>query len=123
MRTERQIARTKLLIEALRSGKYKQGRNQLCYKGKYCCLGVACEVAVENGCSVHVHIYEHCGVTARRYNRYVQYMPEVVADFYGFRSQQGNYGGTSLLDNNDTDEFSFEQIADIIESAPEGLFV
>jgi hypothetical protein len=31
-------------IAALRSGKYKQGRNALCKDGKYCCLGVACEI-------------------------------------------------------------------------------
>ena len=31
-------------IEALKSGKYKQGYGQLRAKNKYCCLGVACEV-------------------------------------------------------------------------------
>ena len=31
-------------VEALRSGKYKQGRQYLNQDGKYCCLGVACEV-------------------------------------------------------------------------------
>lgn len=32
-------------IEALRSGKYKQGRSRLKHSGRYCCLGVLCEVA------------------------------------------------------------------------------
>ena len=31
-------------IEALRSGKYKQGRRRLFGDNTYCCLGVACEV-------------------------------------------------------------------------------
>jgi hypothetical protein len=31
-------------IEALRSGKYKQGRGKLCEKGEYCCLGVLLDV-------------------------------------------------------------------------------
>lgn len=31
-------------IEALRSGKYKQGKGNLCHKGYYCCLGVLCEL-------------------------------------------------------------------------------
>ena len=33
-------------LEALRSGKYKQGRDKLCnLQNQYCCLGVLCEVA------------------------------------------------------------------------------
>lgn len=31
-------------IDALRSGKYEQGRGALLNDGKYCCLGVLCEV-------------------------------------------------------------------------------
>ena len=31
-------------LQALESGKYKQGKNSLCIAGKYCCLGVACDV-------------------------------------------------------------------------------
>lgn len=40
-------------VQALRSGKYLQGRNRLCQPGKtgllFCCLGVLCEIAVQNG--------------------------------------------------------------------------
>lgn len=32
-------------VAALRSGDYKQGKNQLCDGAAYCCLGVLCEVA------------------------------------------------------------------------------
>lgn len=31
-------------VEALRSGKYEQGRSWLHKQGRFCCLGVACEV-------------------------------------------------------------------------------
>ena len=31
-------------IKALRSGKYKQGKQYLKSRGRYCCLGVLCEV-------------------------------------------------------------------------------
>lgn len=31
-------------IEALRSGKYKQGREYLCVDETYCCLGVLCDI-------------------------------------------------------------------------------
>lgn len=36
-------------LAALRSGKYKQGKEALKdHKGRYCCLGVACEIAGHN---------------------------------------------------------------------------
>ena len=35
-------------LQALESGKYEQTTMQLCDAGKYCCLGVACEL-VRNG--------------------------------------------------------------------------
>lgn len=31
-------------IEALASGRYLQGTGNLCYEGKYCCLGVLCDI-------------------------------------------------------------------------------
>jgi hypothetical protein len=37
-------------VEALRSGKYQQTRYLISRKdGKYCCLGVACELAIAEG--------------------------------------------------------------------------
>ena len=35
----------KLWVKALRSGKYEQGEGMLCQNNKYCCLGVACDLA------------------------------------------------------------------------------
>lgn len=45
-------------LEALRSGKFKQGNGALCNEGGYCCLGVLCEiegklVEVPDGGRVH----------------------------------------------------------------------
>ena len=41
-------------IEALESGLYEQGRGQLVdHEDKFCCLGVACNVAIENGAPLH----------------------------------------------------------------------
>lgn len=37
------------LVEALRSGRYTQGRGYLNKDGKLCCLGVECELLVEKG--------------------------------------------------------------------------
>ena len=33
-------------IEALRSGRFKQGKNALKTNDKHCCLGVLCEVVI-----------------------------------------------------------------------------
>lgn len=47
--------RVQLLVDALQSGEFEQGRDALGQvdgatgKVKYCCLGVACEVAIANG--------------------------------------------------------------------------
>lgn len=47
--------RIKLVVDALRSGKFRQGTGRLASydakskKVRYCCLGVACEVARANG--------------------------------------------------------------------------
>jgi len=45
----------KLWIEALRSGKYEQGRGALNKDGKFCCLGVLCDLAVKAGVEVEVN--------------------------------------------------------------------
>ena len=36
-------------VDGLLSGEYEQGRGKLNKDGKFCCLGVACEVAIKNG--------------------------------------------------------------------------
>jgi hypothetical protein len=41
--------RVALLVAALRSGRFAQGRGALKRLNRYCCLGVACVVAAENG--------------------------------------------------------------------------
>ena len=31
-------------VAALRSGEYQQGQGLMCHEGKYCCLGVLCDI-------------------------------------------------------------------------------
>lgn len=35
-------------VEALRSGNYKQGKQALYHAGRFCCLGVLCDLAVKD---------------------------------------------------------------------------
>lgn len=36
-------------LTALRGGSYKQGKSYLRYKNKFCCLGVLCDILVDDG--------------------------------------------------------------------------
>jgi hypothetical protein len=47
----------KLWTDALRSGDYLQGKQKLNFDGRFCCLGVLCDLAVKDGAipAGHVH--------------------------------------------------------------------
>lgn len=109
-------------VAALRSGKYKQGKGALHKVSKsrhhtFCCLGVACEIyRKENEIKVvkygsHIIYNEKAGV-----------LPQEVTDWLGLDNNGGYYSKSSLMSHNDEDRLSFEEIADIIESQPKGLF-
>lgn len=110
----------KLWVEALRSGKYRQVKGRLKTVDGYCCLGVACEVAIKAGVPVSVGTFglfpAFDGETAR--------LPRAVRDWLGLRDDYGTHGDdvTSLTHENDHGK-TFLEIADIIESEPEGLFL
>lgn len=78
-------------VAALRSGKYAQGRAHLNLNGRYCCLGVLCEVADYRSAS---------NAYIRRDEDTFDLLPEDV---------QSKLGGM-----NDT-PISFAEIADYIE--------
>ncbi len=90
-------------VEALRSGKYKQGILHLTYLGKYCCLGVLGKV---------------CGLSDEAMNGkktflgldYFTEIPEVIRSL-GRPSLSGK-----LINMNDANGKSFNEIADWIES-------
>lgn len=86
MLTHEQQERVRLLVTALRSGKYRQGKYSLvrydakAKKKKYCCLGVACEVARLGGLELSVRSEE--GLVS--YDNHDSTLPESVQDWYGF---------------------------------------
>ncbi|SRR6266404_5786977 len=112
----------KLWIEALRSGKYRQGKGQLNVKESMCCLGVACELFIQNGGTLSREVIHGDDV---RYGGDDYYTPKAVKEWLGLRDQRGDFGGVfegkSLSSMNDNGQ-SFAQIADLIESNPPGLF-
>ena len=96
------------LIAALRSGKYQQGQARLCKDGKYCCIGVLCEL---------MEIPKEEGIAHTKYAGNAICMPDDYLKQSGLHSHFGSSGngGLDLARLNDKG-YTFEQIADIIES-------
>jgi hypothetical protein len=118
-------------IVALRSGEYKQVKGVLTRIGLtgqiegHCCLGVACEVALAN----NVKIKKTTNPMSSKvfYDNEGSYLPETVKVWLGISHKTGAYLDKSgcpedLALQNDMG-LSFEKIADLIESEPQGLFL
>ncbi len=120
----------RLWIEALRSGKYKQGKNYLKRKTKsgyrYCCLGVACELYNKTH-KRKLKIFSRKIVGATRVTAFyydskeADFLPRKVQVWLGLVSEDGAFGLNTLAEKNDAG-MRFKEIADIIESKPKGLF-
>lgn len=117
--------RVQLLVDALRSGEYKQGRGQLRTPDEryHCCLGVATQVALDHGLEVEDTVDRRD--KGQPWDQAHQVMCPPVAQWYGFES--GNPvlvgsapNGAELRDVashwNDDFESTFPQIADMLEN-------
>lgn len=95
-------------IDALRSGRFEQTTGYLNNDGRFCCLGVACEVAVENGLKVKK---DHFGSSIFSYDGESGILPKSVQNWLGMRTRDCG----SLPYNNDVLRESFFEIANHIE--------
>lgn len=105
-------------VTALRSGKYIQGTGRLRRKRgvfldepeTFCCLGVLCEIAAEAGVTRRAEIernhysYDGAGMSP----------PQSVCD-WAWLISPGDPGIHALIDLNDAQKLSFDQIAAYIE--------
>lgn len=106
-------------VKALRSGEYEQGYKCLYQNNTYCCLGVLCDLAEK----------EKICKKASDYRDRVYFdeerlcLPESVIEWSGMLSRSGERAEfeESLADLNDSQEYSFEEIANIIEKEYENL--
>lgn len=119
----------KLWVQALRSGKYRQGRGALNSKNGMCCLGVACEVYQSVVGDLNVEEIDPGGESDPnvRYDGEDFYLPEKVQTWLGLATKQGQHNNPDYSHHDGLAYFNdkgstFDQIADIIESEPEGLF-
>ncbi len=90
------------LVYALESGSYSQGTGALNRGGKYCCLGVACDVAMKHGVEMEAQVENEsgcfCGVdhgndsdgTRTLYDGEGGYLPDKVADWLGLEGEEGD---------------------------------
>lgn len=125
------LPQARQLIEALRSGSYKQGMARLKRDGAYCCLGVACEISnLGEYKGMHFHsepVDEEDNICSSSTS-----LTTAVRNYFGFRTKSGHIKdlqnlikvgpatGNSLVDFNDGGA-SFSEIADFIEENWETL--
>lgn len=107
----------RLWVRALRSGKYRWGRKSLHpSESKFCCFGVLCEVAVQQG-------------VIKAYDPDRGLLPRVVREWAGLTSGYGDFHATrgeldTLVSLNDESKRNpFAKIANMIERNHKGLFV
>jgi len=138
---EQQAEHRKQWTAALRSGDYTQGKFALkTREGNFCCLGVACELAVKEGVTKHVGSTCTCGTDGcnsgsgyenQHGNPVNSTLAENVMDWLGLATAGGElkdavqYGqspdgepvvANSLAGLNDDAGWTFAQIADLIEA-------
>lgn len=102
----------RLWVDALRSGEYKQGREQLHDPelNEWCCLGVACDVAVKNGVPLNID------AAGARFDGHTDYLPQRVMDWLGIDSADPELGGPYPATHwNDDFGEGFDGIANLIE--------
>jgi len=115
------------LVEALRSGEYEQAYGRLKDDEGYCCLGVACDIyrrlekpdecKWDHEDSSHVFYTTEKGIEEGE-------LPDDVSDWLGFSDNIGTLSldaeerdtYVSLIDLNDSEEYTFNDIAKVIET-------
>ena len=111
------------LVEALRSGEFTQGQKRLRRDDAFCCLGVACSVYTEETGHGRWHANSATGtyLFISDDGESVTSLPFAVKEWLGFSGHGGEFSTGSLMGLNDVGR-TFAEIADVIESEPEGLF-
>jgi hypothetical protein len=97
--------------KALESGEYQQTTSTLRDENGYCCLGVACEVALKNGVKMHVEM----GEDSWRYDTEEASLPKAVQEWLGVDNSDPllNFDGEEItaISANDLVDKNFTEIA------------
>lgn len=118
-------------IPALESGRFPKGKGSLNRDGKFCCLGVACELLVEDGLleksNSPYDLISYQSPNTRSWDSVV--LPTAVASFIGITpwgslskmTEDGNY--ITLTQVNDASDTFEPVIAEIRKALEEDLFI
>lgn len=113
-------------VAALRSGEYQQGYSALHAvtpedEHRFCCLGVLCELAVQDGVEIRVDTPSIAESDGNRYVHYEavhSYPPGAVDTWARYGNTEGPVNWSFLATLND-EGLSFERIAEMIETDPD----
>jgi hypothetical protein len=107
-------------LDALRSGEYEQAEGALHVieggKEKFCCLGVLCDLAVQEG--VDVTVRKEPGESSWKYDRENGVLPRSVQRWAGLDAEnpsvfhEGDIDGIAALNDQGS---TFDVLADLIE--------
>lgn len=115
----------KLWLEALRSGEYEQGVGRLMKfdpdgNTNYCCLGVLCDIAVQNNVTSAPDYSDEDGCMV--FDREMDFLPPSIADWAGIDQDpevdnpfEEFDSRTKIAQLNDSYGWSFSDLANIIE--------
>lgn len=117
--------------KALKSDKYKQGRDVLRNSDdKFCCLGVLCDVAINNGVKVEwlINPGQNAKIKSLKYATCPQIDStapiDEVYEWLGIKPSSHtiihNLSMINFMGMNDKDGFDFDQIADELEKEIKG---
>ena len=96
--------------EALRSGKYQQGRENLCNNGKFCCLGVLTDLYIQ----ATNQEWHHDVGGSYSFETEGGILPFSVQQWAGINAPNPYVGGNHITGWND-DGMSFAELASLIE--------
>lgn len=107
-------------VEALRSGKYKQGEGALCQDAKFCCLGVLVDLYIKEKGLKWKKTKESSGMVRRSLDGEELLLPDEIQAWAGLKNSYGSLKKpiedcAALIELNDRAHFKFGQIADVIQ--------
>lgn len=98
-------------IEALRSGKYKQGKDALRSRNTYCCLGVLCEVVRSQGHGGEWVLGDNTDGFDFNEGTSGTVLPNTLRKYLGMESTEQFNWQDKLIKMNDEQDAPFEEIA------------
>lgn len=103
----------KAWIEALRSGKYRQGHSRLRWQDRFCCLGVRCDLQDNTKWDSDYRWDGNGGVLPDKIHKLDEFAHTDKNIALPFRSK--NQQSRERLSNLNDAGFTFDQLADLIE--------